>query len=135
MKLAIQKSEHMPDWYLIERAEHDGSMWIQPVSEGCARFMSSARFSDADVEGTGAEMLAIAKAIEARESEEFKRCAVEVLDDGVHFWSPRNSRENGVCSLAEADELAAAIRVAVAKGTECIEEAGADETSALGGEE
>lgn len=113
MKLTLRKCEHMGDWYIIERAEHDGRTWIEYDSRG-GSLMCSSRISDADVEGDGVEMLAIAAAIESRGSASFKRCSVEVRGDIVHFSSPRNSREPGVCTLREADELAALIRENVA---------------------
>lgn len=60
-------------------------------------------------------MLAIAAAIEAREPERFKRCAVAFDGGRVKFWSPRNSVGHpGVVSLAEADALAAKIRAKLA---------------------
>ena len=108
MELTIRKSEGMDDWYVIERAEHDGRIWIADGALQCA-----SRFSDADVEGTAAEMLAIADGIERRTETSFKRCAVSFQTDGVHFDSPRNSQRDGVCSLEEADALAAKIRTAL----------------------
>lgn len=57
--------------------------------------------------GYGAEMKGIATAIDRRGSFHAKRCAVEVMGDGsVHFWSPRNSQNPGVVTLADADALA-----------------------------
>lgn len=49
------------------------------------------------------------EATKATAGRNFKRCAVAFLSDGVHFWSPRNSSEDGVVSVEEADELAAQI--------------------------
>lgn len=105
MNLKIQKSTFQEDWYLIERAEHDGRVWI----DSCG-FQTSSRFSDADVEGTQAEMLAIAEAIEHRGHASFKRCMVDARNGPVRFCSPRNSHVDGECSLAEADDLARQIR-------------------------
>lgn len=113
MKLAIIKSKHLDDWWLIERAEHDGRHWLQSTAYGMA-FMSSSRIGNADVEGSGGEMLAIAEAIVARKDESFTRCAVRFDGERVFFRSPRNTSEEGEpCTLAEADELAAAIKAAV----------------------
>jgi hypothetical protein len=90
MKLTIRKSDALDDWYVIERAEHDGRSWLEPTQYGVA-FQCSARISDADVEGYASEMLAIADAIEAGTVARFKRCAVDATSDVVRFWSPRNS--------------------------------------------
>lgn len=111
MKLTIRRST-IEDWYVIERAEHDGRVWVEQVSPGEARLYSSARFSDADVEGSGAEMLAIVTGIESRKTISFKRCAVDfnVPAGRAFFHSPRNSTLTGECSLAEADALAIEIR-------------------------
>lgn len=110
MKLKIRKSESLGDWYVIERAEHDGRMWLEPIGRGGMSLRSSARFSDADVEGRAEEMLAIAKAIEEGRDESFRRCAVRIEGHRAFFWSPRNSETDGEVSLDEAKELAAQIR-------------------------
>ena len=107
MKLTIRKSGE--DWYTIERAEHDGRMWMEGRGPNVMALCSSARISDADVEGTGEEMLGIARAIMARDRFSEKRCAVDASCDPVRFWSPRNSMRDGTSSLAEADALAAQI--------------------------
>lgn len=106
MRLTCRKSAHLDDWYVIERAEHDGKHWC------------SSRFSDADVEGTGAEMLAIADAIERREYEAFKRCAVTFEGGNAHFWSPRNSHRDGITSMKFALLLAEEIRKVVTNASE-----------------
>lgn len=105
--LTLRKSNSLDDWYVIERLHHDGNEWLKPIPHGMA-FCRSARFSDnADVEGTGAEMLAIASAIKQRKDESFKRCSVTFLEDGaVAFESPRNSEEPGIVTVADADALA-----------------------------
>lgn len=119
MKLAFRKSEWLDNWWLIERAEHEHRQWDEerPMAGGgvAIYYMDSSRVCDADVEGYAEEMLEIAEAIERRSRASSKRCAVEVMGDGsVHFWSPRNSQEHGVATLAEADELAALIRATLA---------------------
>jgi len=111
MKLTVTKSEHIDDWYIIERAEHDGREWWEEVDPDTHVLRCSSRFSDADVEGTGAQIFDIARAIEARGSASFKRCSVEIVGNEARFSSPRNSSADGVCSLDEADELAKLIRV------------------------
>jgi hypothetical protein len=108
MKLTIRHSGD--DWYVIERAEHDGRVWTEQTGPNAFAFRCSSRFSDADVEGDGAQMLSIADAIERRGSVSHKRCAVRVEGADVLFKSPRNSTMWGDCSLAEADDLAAQIR-------------------------
>jgi hypothetical protein len=108
----MRKCEHMGDWYIIERAEADGEHreWMEPTEYG-ARFMHSARLSDADVEGPAAEMLDIAAAIGARRDEHHKRCAVAFRGGMAHFFSPRNSSEGPEpVTLADADALAEEIR-------------------------
>lgn len=113
MKLALVKSEDMSDWYTIEKAEHDGRTWMEPVKIGdfeCMSFQMSARISDACVEGTAQEMREIGFAIEQRAEESFKRCAVDATTDQVKFWSPRNSMRPGIVSRADADDLAEQIR-------------------------
>lgn len=104
-KLTLTKSDSLDDWYLIERAEHDGRTWLEQHEE-YSSLQCSARISDADVEGYGCEMLAIAAAIRRRTSTSSKRCAVRVAGDRAFFWSPRNSRDPGETSLVEADALA-----------------------------
>ncbi len=114
--LTIRKCEDMGDWYVIERAEAEGEHreWMERTAPNCARFMSSARLSDADVEGQGVEILNIAAAIETRAGENHKRCAVKIFGDSVYLWSPRNSNEEPEpVTLAEADDLARQIRAMV----------------------
>jgi len=106
MKIMMKKSEWLDDWYLIVKAEHDGREWIEKTGSNSSHFMCSERISDACVEGDMHEMLTIARAIRVRQRSIFGRCAVAFWSDGVHFWSPRNSSEDGVVSIEEADELA-----------------------------
>lgn len=104
-KLTLTKSDSLDDWYLIERAEHDGRVWLEQ-HEDYSAFQCGSRISDADVEGYGDEMLAIALAIRQRGRVSFKRCAVRVDGERVFFRSPRNSQREGETSLEEADALA-----------------------------
>ena len=106
MKIVMKKSEWLDDWYLIVKAEHDRREWMERAGPNSSRFMCSERISDACVEGNAEEMICIAEAIKARTLCHFERCAVAFWPDGVHFWSPRNSSEDGVVSIEEADELA-----------------------------
>jgi len=108
MRLTIRKAEEIDNWYVIERAEHDGRGWFEPTEYG-SRWMTSARFSDADVEGPAEEMLGIAAAIRRRGHAEFRRCSVFIEGERAVFDSPRNSTASGECTLAEADDLATQI--------------------------
>ncbi len=107
------KSDSLDDWYVIEKKEHENKGWMEPTEYGAA-FRWSGRISDADVEGTGEEMLAIAAAIKQRKSISFYRCAAEVVTDGYNLSSPRNSQEPGFISFSEADALAESITTIVA---------------------
>lgn len=107
-KLTLVKSD-LDDWFTIERAQHANVHELRPTKYGAALFYSG-RISDACVEGTADEMRGIAAAIERRSTESHKRCAVNASTDRVELWSPRNSQEHGIVSLADADELAAQIR-------------------------
>ena len=106
MKIIMKKSDWMDNWYIIELAEHDGREWIENDGPNSFSFKTSARFSDADVEGTDAEMLAIASAIKNGKDASFRRCAVRISGGLAFFSSPRNSEIEGECSLSEAEELA-----------------------------
>ncbi len=94
-ELTLRKCDHVSDdWWVIEE-EGGGD------------------FSDASVEGTGAEMLAIAAAIVHRGGAYFGRCEVYVdeREKEARFCSPRNTEGyRGTCSLAAADRLAKLIR-------------------------
>jgi hypothetical protein len=103
----------MGDWWIIERAEHDGRQWFERTGPRSSMLMCSARISDADVEGTSEEMLAIAQAIEEWEHVSFRRCAVDARGDKhkpVRLWSPRNSQVEAEVPYARAFELAEVIR-------------------------
>lgn len=110
MKIVMEKSEWLCDWYLIVKAEHDGRVWKEKTGPNSYRMMCSERISNADIEGSEKEMLQIAEGILNRSNVMgLRRCAVRFEPDGVHFWSPRNSRVDGVVSIEEADELAGQI--------------------------
>lgn len=100
----------MDDWHTITKAEHEGVTEVR-WSGGHGRLYCSDRVSDACVEGTRAEMVAIANGIKARTPVSFRRCAVS-FDDGMEhalFRSPRNSSRPGMVPIARAVELADAI--------------------------
>jgi hypothetical protein len=110
MKIVMEKSEWVDDWYLIVKVEHDGEQWMEKTGPNTYQMMCSERISDADIEGSEKEMLQIAEGILNRSNVMgLRRCAVRFESDGVHFWSPRNSRVDGVVSIEEADELAGQI--------------------------
>ncbi len=129
MKLACRKAEATDDWFLIEKAEHANKMWFEPMEGGGQALMTSGRISDADIEGTKEEMLALAVAIELRTSESFKRCAVRVNGDDVFLWSPRNSQREGHVSLADADELVKQMRFLLLNGEQMSINLGDDDGS------
>lgn len=112
MKCIVKKSEWLDDWYVIERAEHDGRQWFDPC-EGGMIFRTSSRLTGADIEGTAAEMLAIATAIETGESFCAKRCQSARMDTGYAMMSPRNDERATIITFEEATELAADIRAKV----------------------
>ncbi len=99
------------DWWTIERKEHDGREWLQETGPNSASYMRSARPSDACIEGTSDEMLAIAKAITAGESVNFKRCAAVRVGKTYHLSSPRNSQVPAVLTLPESYDLSSDIRL------------------------
>lgn len=69
------------------------------------------RINGADIEGTAAEWMAIAVAIELGKDAGFKRCAVFRLPDGNYgVSSPRNSINHSVITPNEAKALAVEIR-------------------------
>ncbi|HUU32882.1 MAG TPA: hypothetical protein VMW48_02400 [Vicinamibacterales bacterium] len=108
-RLALICYDDMVDWYTIEWAEHAGITDLRMHPEGYMYLYLSARPSDADIEGSAAEMLIIAEAIEAGDDASFKRCAVRHYDGTVHLWSPRNSTDPAIVSVEVARNLAAEI--------------------------
>lgn len=111
MKCTLVQSEATVDWYTIERVEHDGRKWLESTGPGSMALRYSGRISDADVEGTAEEMLAIAVAIEQHENVSFKRCAIGWASDGTaELMSPRNSMRPARITADDAKHLAAEIR-------------------------
>lgn len=96
-------------WFCIERAEHDGREWFEPIGENSSMFCRSARISDADVEGPSEHMLMLAEAIRRRGRHSSKRCAVDATGDRVLLWSPRNSFVCASVSIEAADDLVSQI--------------------------
>ncbi len=107
MRIKLEKSDSLDDWYTIVRQEHDGREWMEQTGRNTYSWRMSKRISDTCVEGNSFEMLELARAIYTRESVEcFRRCAVRFEGDTVHFYSPRNSQVDGICTLEEALEFA-----------------------------
>lgn len=114
-KITLVKSDCLDDWYTIEKSNHDHKEWFEEI-DGALHFMHSGRISDACVEGTEKEMLAIADAIRSRKSVCFRRCAVRVDGDYAYFWSPRNSAREAKIPIENADEFAKQCFDAIRKG-------------------
>lgn len=111
--LTLVKSDGLPDWFTIEWAVHDHRGWVEEIHDEFGGYLSwcySGRPADADIEGTSAEMRAIAEAIEKGESAEFRRCAAIKTDQGYQLYSPRNSRTPYEASQEQAAHLAEEIR-------------------------
>lgn len=121
-EVVLVKSDSLGDWYVIERAEHEHRGWMEAVDDGEYSHLAyrwSGRISDADVEGTAAEMTAIAEAIESGQSVSFRRCAASAQEDGsYHLESPRNSQRAGIISADHARRLALSIREVLARSQE-----------------
>lgn len=112
MNCTLNKIDSSYDWWCIERAEHDGREWMDRFPGGVV-FMRASRLGNADIEGTGDEMLAIAEAIERAESAAFKRCAARHTTKGYLMSSPRNSTQSTLITHDEAKALAVDIRAKV----------------------
>ena len=96
------------DWYVIERAHYEGEDQWEPTEYG-RRLMKPARIAGfyACVEGSGEEMLSLAKAIKEGSRERFKRCGVDATGTRVIFSSPRNGEGvEGSVSMKAAVKLA-----------------------------
>lgn len=128
--LVCVQQEPLGNFYTIERQNHPRRTWID---DGTLR--DTARISDADVEGTSAEMLTIAAAIRVRGRYTAKRCAVDAtVSDGVRLWSPRNSQVAALVTYTAADALGLAIETALgraAPATECARCSGTPDPAAL----
>ena len=130
IKCIVVQQKHMGDnYWTIERAEHDGRNWMQPLGPHSSAYCLSSRLGEpsaepnmhnnADIEGDSYEMMAIAKAIEnglafgpGHQSAQvsFRRCEAVVTEEGVELMSPRNMRFPVVISHANAKALAEDIR-------------------------
>lgn len=121
MKVQLEKWDYMEDWYLINRAEHDGSEWDEHEDGSrCDNFRTcryhthqachSRRLGNADIEGTAEHMRDIAYAIERNQSHTEKRVRAEFCHSDYLLSSPRNSREPTLISHEEALDLARQIR-------------------------
>lgn len=127
MKIKLNHCEDLGDWYTIVRAEHDGREWMERTGPNSQRFMMSERLSpEACIEGNGAEMLELARAIKRRGTARFKRCAVHFESDGAHFSSPKNSEKDAVVSVEEADAFAEQVLSQLETPNACGEPGGTD---------
>lgn len=110
LRLTLRRWTHSTDLYLIERADNGGFRWEERRTYGLVTRKSSRFAGDADVEGSAAEMLEIARAIRVRREDSFKRVAVDARGARVQIWSPRCSNGAvGEISHEEALRLAAEI--------------------------
>ena len=115
MKITLDTSGILSDWYNIVRSEHDGREWYESTGPNCSRYMCSERLSpEACIEGNAEHMLGIAEAIKARGRASFKRCAVRVEGEFAYFCSPKNSEHEVAIPLVDADEFAAQIFAKIA---------------------
>lgn len=87
----VARESWLDDWYVIE-------------------YDDGGDISDASVEGTKAEIIAIAQAVLKNDAEYFKRCSVFPTNKGFKFSSPRNSQGSG-------DEIPKAVAIAWANAT------------------
>lgn len=104
VKLRLRQPPRLPNWYVIEQDGTDDSWHWCARTE---RLRSAAQINPAHLEGSLQDMLAIARAIRARERCARACVAVDARRRIVKLWSPRNSR--GVmthCTRALADSLA-----------------------------
>ncbi len=121
--VTLAKSDGLSDWYAIEWAEHPNKHWMERASSDFwpeaiyHHLCYSGRIGDCCIEGTAAEMLAIAEAIERGKDASFKRCAVWPVPGGFSLCSPRNSQQDAQITDAQAKHLAAEIRRVVGEGT------------------
>jgi hypothetical protein len=109
MKIILKKSDWLTDWYVIERAEHDGRQWLEETGPHSSRFMLSSRIVPSYcVEGPSGEMIELARCILNKEDCSFNRCAVAFKRNKVQIWSPRNysGSPKGVVTLKEATDFA-----------------------------
>lgn len=107
MKIKLKVCDCIDDWYKVVRSEHDGREWMEQVGKNSYQFMMSERLSsEACIEGCSCEIITIAKAILKGNDCSFKRIAVKFEQDGVHMYSPKNSRKDAIISTDDAVEFA-----------------------------
>lgn len=109
----------IPNWAVLKLADgHHAGIEEMRAYEDDSNGMywyCSYRIGRACVEGDIGEFRAIAEAIEAGESIEFRRCAATRLEDGSYeIYSPRNESEPyPVVTAGEAVNIVSAIREAL----------------------
>jgi len=113
----VLHTSDIDDWFTIEHAVHEGKHAMEqiPGMRGI-RLTYTGRISDADVEGTAADMRAIAAAIRERGEYITKRCMVDATGERALFSSPRNSMRSASVSLDAADTLATQIETELGHG-------------------
>jgi hypothetical protein len=106
--ITLVKIDIMDNWYTIERRDHKNETYFTEVSGNHISLHYSGRICDADVEGYGAEMIDIARAIKSNKDAIHRRCAVmhDPLSDKFFFWSPRNSCIAAQVHSEDANQLA-----------------------------
>lgn len=110
-KLVIVPCEEISDWWIIERAEHDGQEWEKYSEDGTSAVtVCSARIVDGDIEGSSCEMQLVAQAIEQGSSMCFKRCQVNWTATGYLMSRPRGGSAPVLVTHDVARRLAADIQ-------------------------
>jgi hypothetical protein len=106
-KIILRKSEQLPDWFLVVRAEHDGRMEFIG-DELRASLFCSERIGDgfADVEGSRYELEEIINAIQTRRNWSFKRIGLYAEPHGGSLHSPKNSMKLEWFEWSVLDEFA-----------------------------
>ena len=116
-ELILVSCDGMPDWWIIERAQHDVREWDEYSDDGAHAFTCcSARIVNGDIEGSGNEMRSLAKAIEEGRSAQFKRCQVAWTKNGYLMGRPRGGSAPVLVTFGVALHLAADIRHKVGHG-------------------
>ena len=107
-ELILRECEGMTDWFVVDRTNHNNDEWMEPDDERSRSLILSSRISDADIEGSKSEMIALAQAILNGKEFSAKRCAVSSSTevDRVMMWSPRNSQVKAAVLKKPALDLA-----------------------------
>lgn len=112
-------------WCVLEKHpdEHDGSSWFVPIGPMSSAFMTSARISNACVEGSVEDMRGMCRAIlDGAKSFERRRCGFYVdWSDEIVIHSPRNSTYGGLVMREQLEDAARRFleRIDVREHPEC----------------